>query len=152
MFEYNVAKSSPRNCSRGCGAATSHIAPSMLIAAAGFCLSLSVAAFGQGNDSGARYELPPICLAKNGPGAANEALSAIAQAIHHRSGKSAQSSSTDVTFACGIIARDLAVIELARQELRYGKDPSTKAIARSVLTNAQSEIGIFADRLTGPSI
>lgn len=77
----------------------------------------------------------------------NDALSAIAQAIHRRSAKSAHASSTDVAFACGIIARDLAAIDLARQELRYGK-----AVARSVLSNAWTEIGTLANRLNGSSI
>ena len=153
MFECGVARPGPESGSRGSRAAEpGHQVPLTLLVSVGLCLSLSVTAFGHGGDSVARYQLPPACLAKNGRDTANEALSAIAQAIHRRSAKSPQTGLNDVAFACGIIARDLAAIDLARQELRSGKDLSAKAVARTVLTNALTEIGTLADLLNGPSI
>ena len=150
MFECGIAESNPRGSS-GRGARVSHLAAQMLLAAVGAWLCLSVGVFAQGAD-GARYQLPSFCSGKFGPGASNGALSAIAQALHHRALKMAQAQSADVAFTCSIIAHDLAAIDLARQELRDGKDPLTKAVARSVLGNARKEIVALADRLNGPSI
>jgi hypothetical protein len=150
MFECGIAKSNPQGSS-GRGARVSHLAAPMLLAAVGVWLCLSVGVFAHGAN-GARNELPSSCIGKFGPDTSNGALSAIAQALHHHAPKRVQPPSADVAFACSIIAHDLAAIDLARQELRDGKDPLTKAVARSVLDNAWKEVGTLADRLNGPSI
>jgi hypothetical protein len=150
MFECGITKSNPQDRSDH-GARVSHLAAQVLLAAVGAWLCLGVGVFAQGAN-GARNELPSSCIGKFGPGASNGALSAIAQALHHRALKIAQAPSADVAFACSIIAHDLAAIDLARREVRDGKDPLMKAVARSVLDNARKEVGTLADRLNGPSI
>jgi hypothetical protein len=152
MFECGIAKSSPRSSSWGRAATALYLRPRMPLAVVGVWLCLGVGVFGQGSEGGTRYQLPSTCLAKYGPGASNGALSAIAQAIHHRALKEAQAPSADVVFACSIIVRDLAAIDLARQELRDGKDLATKAVAKSLLDSARTEIVTLTGRLNVPSI
>lgn len=106
----------------------------------------ATAALGQSREPASVLDIPAACRAVGVP-MLSDALSAIANATRH-SAKPAPTVNRDELFECEIIARDLVEINLAKQEIRTGKDIATKDTARVLLQVREKEISALAVRFS----
>ena len=107
------------------------------------CVGLTAAALG-------KAALPSPCRANGVAALSNAALSAIAEVTRGAAMKDTLAS--DVALICARIMRDQAAIALANQELRLGRDPRTRNIARRLIAAKHNDIAVLLRELDGPSI
>lgn len=60
--------------------------------------------------------------------------------MHHQMMESMQESDPDRAFAKGMIAHHQGAIDMAKTELKYGKDPDMHALAAEIIKAQQPEI------------
>lgn len=60
--------------------------------------------------------------------------------MHARMMEGMQSSDPDIAFAKGMIAHHQGAIDMARTELKYGKDPELRQLAEEIIKAQQPEI------------
>ncbi len=60
--------------------------------------------------------------------------------MHHEMMESMQESDPDRAFAKGMTAHHQGAIEMAKTELKYGKDPEMRALAAEIIRAQQPEI------------
>jgi|SRR5471030_193904 len=71
--------------------------------------------------------------------AAQEYMSGM-QSMHDNMMAGVMSSNPDVAFAKGMTAHHQGAIEMAKTELKYGKDPEMKKLAKDIIKAQQPEI------------
>lgn len=60
--------------------------------------------------------------------------------MHHDMMTSSKERDPDVAFASGMTAHHQGAIEMAKTELKYGKDPEMRALAEAIIKAQQPEI------------
>lgn len=90
------------------------------VAALGLCISLNVAA--QDNNQ------------------MNQEYMRAMDKMHQPMMDAAKIKDADVSFVKGMIAHHQGAIEMARIELKYGKDPKLKKLAQNIISAQQQEI------------
>lgn len=64
-------------------------------------------------------------------------MSGMSDAMH----KGVMSKDPDVAFAAGMGAHHAGAVEMAKVELKYGKDPEMRRLAEGIIKSQEAEIG-----------
>ncbi|HWL81673.1 MAG TPA: DUF305 domain-containing protein [Roseomonas sp.] len=68
----------------------------------------------------------------------------------HRDMNVPLSGNADRDFAQGMIAHHQGAIDMARTQLRYGKDPVLRKMAEEIIANQEQEIAVLRNYLSPP--
>jgi uncharacterized protein (DUF305 family) len=120
------------------------------LAGAAILLAAAGVAFGQGMRGPSTPRLEPH-LAGQPPAVQNEAPSttdykaATEKAATATEEAPPYSGDADRDFATGILPHQQGLIDIARVELKYGKDPAMRKLAQSILDAQQSQMAQLAE-------
>lgn len=60
--------------------------------------------------------------------------------MHEDMMKGMMSNDPDVAFAAGMLPHHIGAVEMARVELKYGKDPQMRQLAKNIIASQDKEI------------
>ncbi|GBK53924.1 hypothetical protein JFPO14_contig00019-0074 [Edwardsiella piscicida] len=60
--------------------------------------------------------------------------------MHEDMMKGMMSNDPDVAFAAGMLPHHIGAVEMAKVELKYGKDPQMRQLAKSIIASQEKEI------------
>jgi uncharacterized protein (DUF305 family) len=85
-----------------------------------------------------------------GPPEYAEAISALGEANDkmHQAMALAPSGDLDRDFAAGMLAHHEGAVDMARVELRFGRDPALRQLAETIISAQEQEIAMMRDWLS----
>ncbi|MGJ8525054.1 hypothetical protein LMG33818_000762 [Halomonadaceae bacterium LMG 33818] len=73
----------------------------------------------------------------------HEQLDSSMKTMHMNMMKGMESDSPDLAFAQGMLPHHVGAIKMAQVELKYGKDPHMRKLARNIIKAQEHEVGIL---------